>query len=146
MTPSPRSDAPWYRRSGKLDGRRALVTGGDSGIGSAVARLFAREGADVTIVYLDEHDDAQETAKLLDYSATKGALVAFTRSLSVNLAPRGIRFNAVAPGPTWTPLIPASFSADRVASFGQSTPLGRPGQPDEVAPATSSWPATTRAT
>jgi NAD(P)-dependent dehydrogenase (short-subunit alcohol dehydrogenase family) len=236
MTPPPRSDAAWYRGSGKLDGRRALITGGDSGIGRAVARLFAREGADVAIVYLDEHDDAQQTAKLLeqeggrcllfsgdiadetfcrrtvtqaaeelggldilvnnaaeqhvrqdltdishdqlvrtfatnvfgaflmtkavlahlkegaaiitttsvaayqghpallDYSATKGALVAFTRALSANLAQRGIRVNAVAPGPIWTPLIPASFPAEQVESFGRNTPLGRPGQPDEVAP------------
>jgi NAD(P)-dependent dehydrogenase (short-subunit alcohol dehydrogenase family) len=71
---------------------------------------------------------------LLDYAATKGALVAFTRALSANLAPRGIRVNAVAPGPVWTPLIPASFPAEQVESFGQSAPLGRPGQPDEVAP------------
>jgi NAD(P)-dependent dehydrogenase (short-subunit alcohol dehydrogenase family) len=235
MTPQPRTDAPWYAGSGKLSGRRALITGGDSGIGRAVARLFAREGADVAVVYLEEHDDAQQTAKfvedeggrcllisgdvadeafcaravaaavdefggldilvnnaaeqhvqqrltdisreqlertfatnvfgaffmtkaalehlgegaaiitstsvtayqgnpvLLDYSATKSALVGFTRALSANLAPQGIRVNAVAPGPIWTPLIPATFDEDQVESFGQNTPLGRPGQPDEVA-------------
>ncbi len=71
---------------------------------------------------------------LVDYSATKGAIVAFTRALSQQLVERGIRVNAVAPGPIWTPLIPASFPADSVASFGEDTPMGRPGQPDEVAP------------
>ena len=72
---------------------------------------------------------------LLDYSSTKGAITSFTRSLSINLAPRGIRVNGVAPGPIWTPLIPSTFSADKVAEFGAETPLGRPGQPSEVAPA-----------
>lgn len=225
-----------YRGSGKLGGRVALITGGDSGIGRAVAVHFAREGADVAILYLDEHEDAQATAQmvqaegrratviagdigdpafcreavqrtvdelggldilvnnaaeqhpqdkitditpeqlertfrtnifamfyltqaatphlkegasiinttsvtayrgspqLLDYSSTKGAIVAFTRSLSQNLAEQGIRVNAVAPGPIWTPLIPATFDAERVAEHGQKTPLGRPGQPAEVAP------------
>ena len=236
MDPQPDHEAGWYRGSGKLDGRRALITGGDSGIGRAVAQLFAREGADVAVVYLDEHEDAKKTAALVeeegrtcvllagdigdasfadeavatavtelggldilvnnaaeqhvvtdfaelapeqvertfrtnvfgmfnmtraamphlgkdasiinttsvtayegnptlvDYSATKGAIVAFTRALSSQLAERGIRVNAVAPGPIWTPLIPASFEPEHVESFGQSTPLGRPGQPEEVAP------------
>lgn len=237
MTPSPRAEDPTEHGSGKLLGRRALITGGDSGIGRAVAIAFAKEGADVAIVYLDEHDDARETverveelgresyavagdvgdahvareavadivetfggldivvnnaaeqhptddflaitpaqldrtfrtnvygmfyvtaaglphltrdgaciinttsvtaykgsAHLIDYSATKGAIVAFTRSLALNLAPRKIRVNAVAPGPIWTPLIPATFDAEHVAHFGEDVPLSRPGQPDEVAP------------
>ena len=236
MQPRPEHEASWYRGSGKLEGRRAIVTGGDSGIGRAVARLFAREGADVAIVYLDEHDDAKETARLVeeegracvpiagdigdvgfsdeavatavrelggldilvnnaaeqhvvtdfeeippeqvertfrtnvfgmfnitraalphlgdgavvinstsvtayegnpvlvDYSATKGAILAFTRALSSQLVDRGIRVNAVAPGPIWTPLIPASFDAEHVESFGQSVPMGRPGHPEELAP------------
>ena len=236
MEPRPESGADWYRGSGKLDGKRALITGGDSGIGRAVARLFAREGADIAVIYREEHDDAKETARLVeaegrrcltiagdigdesfcrqatrrvvdelggvnilvnnaaeqhvvenlvdlpaeqlertfrtnvfgmffmtkaalehmqsddaivnstsvtafqgnpvlvDYSATKGAIVAFTRALSSQLASKGIRVNAVAPGPVWTPLIPASFDAEHVESFGESTPLGRPGQPEDVAP------------
>ena len=236
MTPDPETIYPEYRGSGKLEGKRALVTGGDSGIGRAVAVHFAREGADVAIVYLDEDEDAQETKHwveeegrqcvlirgdvaeksfcqaavdeavgtlggldvlvnnaaqqyvqqeiediseeqldhtfrtniyayffmvqaarphledgdviinstsitafegnpvLLDYSATKGAILAFTRALSQNLVEDGIRVNAVAPGPIWTPLIPASFSEEQVESFGQNTPIGRPGQPEEVAP------------
>ena len=229
---------PRYPGSGRLTGRTAIVTGGDSGIGRAVAALFAREGANVAILYLDEHDDAAKTvgivegegrrslaiagdigdqafcqtavarvvdelggvdilvnnageqhpdkdvrditdeqlrrtfqtnifsmfymvqavrphlsagstiinctsvtsyqgsAELLDYSATKGAITAFTRSLSENLVEHGIRVNAVAPGPIWTPLNPMGGSSpEKLATFGESTPMGRPGQPNEVAPA-----------
>jgi len=237
MEPAPRAEMRDYRGAGKLLGRAALITGGDSGIGRAVAIGFAKEGADVAIVYLNEHDDAavtrrlveaeggkclslsgdvgdeafcrhavEETVrafghldivvnnaaeqhpqesilnisadqlertfrtnvfamffltkaalphlkagatiintasvtayrgspKLLDYSATKGAITAFTRSLSQGLAEHGIRVNAVAPGPIWTPLIPSTFSAEHVEKFGSGQPLGRVGQPDEVAPA-----------
>ncbi len=236
MEPKPEALAPWYRGSGKLEDKVAIITGGDSGIGKSVAILFAREGADVVIVYLDEHQDAQETKRLvaeegreclaiagdvgdkafckgvvdrtietfghleilvnnaavqyirqsieeiseeqiertfrtnifshffmtqaavahlkegssiinsasitafrgmevlLDYASTKGAIVAFTRSLAQNLAERGIRVNSVAPGPIWTPLIPASFPEESVTDFGQNTMLGRAGQPEEVAP------------
>ena len=237
MEPQPQSTYPNYKGSGKLEGKAALITGGDSGIGRAVAILFAREGADVAIVYLNEHEDAETTVKLvqaegqrclaiagdigqkafcqdavaqtveafdrldilvnnaavqfvqkniediseeqlektfrtnifsmffmtqaarphlnegstiinttsvtafegspglMDYASTKGAILAFTRSLAQNLAEDGIRVNGVAPGPIWTPLIPASFDEEKVATFGQDTPLGRPGQPEEVAPA-----------
>ncbi|HVG00710.1 MAG TPA: SDR family oxidoreductase [Chloroflexia bacterium] len=236
MTPRPEADDPQYRGSGKLRGRVALITGGDSGIGRAVAIFYAREGADVAISYLDEHSDAEETRRLvekegrrcilipgdvgdeahcreavertvrelgkldilvnnaaeqhpqesieditaeqlertfrtnifamfyltkaamkhlsagsaivnttsvtaykgspqlLDYSSTKGAIVAFTRSLSQALAEKKIRVNAVAPGPIWTPLIPATFDEEKVATFGADVPLKRPGQPEEVAP------------
>jgi NAD(P)-dependent dehydrogenase (short-subunit alcohol dehydrogenase family) len=235
MRPKPRAEDPTQPGSGKLQGKVALITGGDSGIGRAVAIAFAKEGADVAIAYLEEHDDAQETqklvakhgrecllldgdvgdpgfcaqavektlgafgrldvlvnnaaeqhpteleeltddqlertfrtnvfshffltraalphlregacivnttsvtayrgsAELLDYSATKGAIVAFTRSLSQALAARSIRVNAVAPGPVWTPLIPASFSAEKVATFGSDVPMGRAGEPEEIAP------------
>jgi len=236
LRPKPEAEGARYQGCGKLAGRVALVTGGDSGIGRAVSVAFAKEGADVAIVYLSEEKDAQETKQLvekenrdcilipgdlgessfcgtcvekvlgrfgrldilvnnageqhphdnlteitdeqlhrvfrtnifsffyltraalpylkagasiintssvtayegnptlIDYAATKGAIVAFTRSLSLNLAKRKIRVNAVAPGPIWTPLIPASFAAEKVASFGGNTPMGRAGQPDEVAP------------
>ncbi|MBP0495250.1 SDR family oxidoreductase [Roseomonas indoligenes] len=238
MTPRPRSAMEDWKGSGKLEGKKALVTGGDSGIGRAVAVGFAKEGADVFILYKDEHGDAAETKRLVeaagrrcesiagdvgdatfakqavekavsflggridvlvnnaaeqhvceyladidpaqvertfrtnifgyfwmtkfalphmpdgaaivnttsvtayrgspqlvDYSSTKGAIVAFTRSLSNQLyKARKIRVNAVAPGPIWTPLIPASFDAEKTAEHGASAQMGRAGQPDEVAP------------
>jgi NAD(P)-dependent dehydrogenase (short-subunit alcohol dehydrogenase family) len=236
MHPPPRNHMRNYRAADKLAGKVAIVTGGDSGIGRAVAIAFAKEGADVAVVYLDEHEDAEHTreeieaegrrcllragdigdeafaarvvedtvkafgrldivvnnaaeqhpqeslaeisreqleqtfrtnlfamfdlsrhalphlkegaciinttsvtayrgsAHLIDYSATKGAIVSFTRSLAQALAPQGIRVNAVAPGPVWTPLIPSTFEADEVAKFGAKEPMGRPGQPDEIAP------------
>ena len=235
MTPRPKSEDDAHRGSGKLQDKVAIITGGDSGIGRAVAIAFAKEGADVGIVYLNEHQDADETRRmveeegrsclniamdigveqncrlaveqvvekygkldilvnnaseqhpqksiediteeqlvrtfrtnvfsyffmtkhalkhlkegsciintssvtayrgspqLLDYSATKGAEVAFTRSLSQSLAEKGIRVNGVAPGPIWTPLIPSTFPPEKVAKFGQDTPLKRAGQPEEVA-------------
>jgi len=227
---------PKFPGNGRLAGKVAIITGGDSGIGRACAVLFAREGADLALVYLEEDEDARITEAavrgegrealllkgdvadkgfcdgvvektlarfgrldvlvnnaaeqhprdevtdispeqlqktfatnifgyiyltqaalphlkagasivntasvtayrgsptLLDYSATKGAIVSFTRALSGNLADKGIRVNAVAPGPIWTPLIPATFDADKVAEFGADQPMKRPGQPNEVAP------------
>ncbi|MEI2431172.1 SDR family oxidoreductase [Lysobacter yananisis] len=237
MVPPPLSIRESYRGSGRLRGKVALISGGDSGIGRAVAQHFAREGAKVAIAYLNEDEDAERTRelviaedsdcmlirgdlgdparcreavaktvgafgrldilvnnageqhevdepeqltpeqvertfrtnifayihlataalehlpkggsiintgsvtgvrgheKLIDYAATKGAIHAFTFSLAQAVAERGIRVNAVAPGPIWTPLIPASFSPDEVAQFGKSTLMKRPGQPAEVAPA-----------
>jgi len=235
MRPQPRSGAREYIGCGKLRGKIALITGGDSGIGRAVAVLLAKEGAEIAVVYFNEHRDARKTKRLveaegrkclllagdvgrekfckdavqrtrrelgsinilvnnaaeqhpqesitkvtekqlertfrtnifsmffmtkaamphfknggniintasvtayqgspelLDYSSTKGAIVAFTRSLSQALAEKKIRVNAVAPGPIWTPLIPSTFPAKEVATFGSDTPLGRAGEPEEVA-------------
>ena len=238
MTPKPEFIRPNYRGSGKLENKAALITGGDSGIGRSVAVHFARECADVAIVYKpEEQTDAEQTRQLVeaegrqclllpgdlrdaafcqsiveqtvsglgklnvlvnnaaeqhpegdfeditdehllstyqtnifsffrvtraamkhlqpgdsiinttsvtayrgseelvDYSSTKGAITSFTRSLSKQLAEKGIRVNAVAPGPIWTPLIPATFDEEKVASFGQQVPMKRPGQPSEVGPA-----------
>jgi NAD(P)-dependent dehydrogenase (short-subunit alcohol dehydrogenase family) len=236
MRPEPIFDDKNYKGSGKLRARTALITGGDSGIGRAVAIAFAKEGANVAIIYLNEHKDAKETKRLveeknvkcilipgdvreesfckesvkktlkefgrinilvnnaavqypqedvekitskqviktfevnifsyffmtfaclkhfkkgdtiinttsvtsyrgskhlIDYSSTKGAITSFTRSLSLNLAEKGIRVNGVAPGPIWTPLIPASFSAEHVKEFGTDTPMKRAGEPYETAP------------
>jgi NAD(P)-dependent dehydrogenase (short-subunit alcohol dehydrogenase family) len=236
MTPRPISIEPGYIPSGKLGKKVALISGGDSGIGRAVSLLFAQEGADIAIIYLNEHDDANITKVdiekigrrclliagdagneqfcqqavtqvikefgsldilvnnaaeqhvqitlenisaeqlertfrtnifsyfyltkaalpyltsgsviinttsitayeghklLMDYAASKGAIVTFTRSLSQSLIAKGIRVNGVAPGPIWTPLIPASFNEQHVVQFGQDTPMQRAGQPSEVAP------------
>ena len=236
MEPRPDYGEESYRGSGKLEGKAAVITGGDSGIGRAVALAFAREGADVLISYLDEHSDAQNTVRivekegrrcipvagdigdeahcrqivqraidefgrldvlvnnaayqdvidsieevteemllhtyrtnifamfflckaaiphmqpgstiinttsiqayqpsptLLPYSSTKGAILTFTKGLSEEAVEKGIRVNAVAPGPIWTPLIPSSFPGEKVSKFGKDTPMGRPGQPAELAP------------
>lgn len=237
MNPRPISLDPNYKSAGKLSGKTVIITGGDSGIGKSVSLYFAKEGADIAIVYLNEDQDAEETKsliekegrkcllfagdigreefckeivsktigefgkvdilvnnaaeqhpqksllditseqlektfrtnifsyfymtklvlphlkkgasiinttsitayegneQLLDYSATKGAIVTFTRSLAKSLASQGIRVNGVAPGPIWTPLIPSTFPEDQVATFGTNTPMGRAGQPFELAPA-----------
>ncbi|GBQ79669.1 dehydrogenase [Gluconacetobacter johannae DSM 13595] len=237
MLPRPDHGETTYKGSGRLSGKRALITGADSGIGRAVAIAFAREGADIAIAYYNEHEDARETASwvekagrnaillpgdvaerqhclmliertveafggidvlvnnaahqksiekladideaewdttfrtniysmfflcqaaaahmkpgaaivnttsinatspsphLLAYAATKGAIANFTAGLGQLLAPQGIRVNAVAPGPIWTPLIPSTMPPEAVRTFGQNTPIGRAGQPAEVAPA-----------
>jgi NAD(P)-dependent dehydrogenase (short-subunit alcohol dehydrogenase family) len=236
MDPQPKDEMADYVGRGLLEGKRALITGADSGIGRAVAIAFAKEGADVAIAYLCEHDDAEHTASLiaavgrravllageladeqhatdivdrtveelggldilvnhvgtqhpvqsleevsseqfdytfkvnvyshfwttkaalrhlpeggaiintasinglrgnktlLDYSATKGAVIALTYSLAQNLVERGIRVNAVAPGPVWAPLIPATMPPEKASSFGQQAPMGRAAHPDEIAP------------
>lgn len=238
MDPEPRYEADSYRPAGKLEGKAALITGGDSGIGRAVAVIFAREGADVALVYLDEEQEDAETTRseiercgreallipgdvkdpefcrsaveqtverfghldvlvnnaafqkhrkslgdipleqfeqtfrtnifgyfymarfavphmqpgssilntgsitglegnksLIDYSSTKGAIHAFTKSLAQNLVQSGIRVNCVAPGPVWTPLNPAEHGDEAIREFGAETPMGRPAQPEEIAPA-----------
>ncbi|MEK3883025.1 SDR family oxidoreductase [Paenibacillus sp. PL2-23] len=237
MNPLPVFETEQYKAAGKLAGKTAIITGGDSGIGRAVAVAYAKEGASLLIVYKDEHSDAKETKEacerygvqcslmngdigtntfaqavvsaaieqfgridivvnnaaeqhvrqkveditpqqleqtfrtnvfgvfyltiaamphlkkgssiintasitayrgnptLIDYSSTKGAIVSFTRALATNLAADGIRVNGVAPGPIWTPLIPASFDPESVSTFGSDTPMGRAGQPHELAAA-----------
>lgn len=237
MEPRPQYDNPNYKPAGKLQDKVAVITGGDSGIGRAVALAYAKEGADVVILYLNQHEDADETERavnqtgqrclkisvdvkqeqdifgvieqiknefgkidilvnnagvqypqnsitditrdqlfqtfetnlfamfyltkavlphlgfggaiinttsitafeghptLIDYSATKGAIVTFTRSLALSVINQGIRVNAVAPGPVWTPLIVSSFSEEEVETFGSNTPMARAGQPYELAPA-----------
>lgn len=236
MNPQPQYDCPDYRPAGKMAGMRAIVTGGDSGIGRSVALYYAKEGADVAILYLKENEDARQVQRdiealgrrcypipadlrdeaqaagaveravqlmgglnvlvnnagvqypqnsildiareqledtfasnifsqfyvtraalphmqrgaciintasvtafegnptLIDYSATKGAIVAFTRSMALSLMAQGIRVNCVAPGPVWTPLIPATFSSYDVSTFGSDYPMKRPAQPCELAP------------
>jgi NAD(P)-dependent dehydrogenase (short-subunit alcohol dehydrogenase family) len=236
MTPKPQDEARDYKAAGKFKGKVALITGGDSGIGKSVAIHYAKEGADLAIAYLDEHEDAERvqrlveaegrrcllipgdlgeeaharesvertvaelggldivvlnaseqhvqtqlediteeqltrtfrsnifsaffvakaamphlkegssiivttsitafrgSGKLIDYSSTKGAQLGFIRALSQAVVDRKIRVNGVAPGPVWTPLIPASFSEEQVAEFGKDSPMGRAGQPDEIAP------------
>lgn len=236
MIPRPVYDNPHYIGTGKLNNKVAIISGGDSGIGRAVAVAFAKEGADIVIAYFDEHEDAKETKQaiehlgqrcllipgdlrnknhcqyviactletfgkidvlvnnlavqfvqnrfldisdeqwhttfdtnlhpffymtkaalpymaegssiintasinayigrkdLIDYTATKGAIVSFTRALANNIVDQGIRVNAVAPGPIWTPLIPATFSPDMVKTFGNNVPMKRAGQPYELAP------------
>ncbi|MEC1870068.1 SDR family oxidoreductase [Bacillus paralicheniformis] len=235
MVPLPLSEDRDYKGSGKLKGKTAIITGGDSGIGRAAAIAYAKEGADIAVMYLDEHKDAEETKErieqegakcllipgdvgdeahcktsvekavnhfggldilvnnaaeqhpqkgiedisteqleqtfrtnifsmfhmtkaalphlgegsaiintasitayegspaLIDYSSTKGAIVTFTRSMAASLVKKGIRVNAVAPGPIWTPLIPATFSPEKTEKHGTNTPMGRPGQPSEHA-------------
>jgi NAD(P)-dependent dehydrogenase (short-subunit alcohol dehydrogenase family) len=236
MHPQPQHVNEQYKGSGKLDGKTAIISGGDSGIGRSIAWYFAREGPNVSIIYLEEHEDANKTKELveaegvgcllfsgdvgnlsfcedivkqtmnkfgkldilvnnaaeqppqqsllditpeqlektfrtnvygyfylakaalphlkkgasiintasitaykgnetlIDYSATKGAIVSFTRSLASSIAADGIRVNGVAPGPIWTPLIPSTFSSKKVKNFGSDTPLGRAGQPFELGP------------
>jgi NAD(P)-dependent dehydrogenase (short-subunit alcohol dehydrogenase family) len=236
MTPRPIFDNPNYKGTGKLKDKVAIITGGDSGIGRAVALIYAKEGADISIAYINQNEDANETKQyiealgrkcllilgdlkneefcksviektinefghldvlvnnagvqypqnsieditsqqfedtfhvnifsyfyltkaamphlqfgsciinttsvtaynghkeLIDYASTKGAIVSFTRSLALSLALKGIRVNGVAPGPIWTPLIPSSFSADHITTFGADTPMKRAGQPVELGP------------
>jgi len=117
MEPRPEFIKKDYKTAGKLEGKIALITGGDSGIGRAVSVHFAREGADIAIVYLDEEEDARETRRL------------------VKAAGKNIRVNAVAPGPVWTPLIVSTFEKEKVKNFGTETAMQRPGQPSELGPA-----------
>lgn len=161
LDPRPRYKAENYRPAGKLTGKVTLITGGDFGIGRAVALMYAREGADVAIGYLpDEQSDADcdggpatpaggdaviatasedalgGSPEMIDYAASKAAMVAFTKSISVHLAKKGVRANVVVPGPTWTPLNVADqgYPEEEIRDMGTATELRRPAQPEEIAP------------
>ncbi|GAU11535.1 hypothetical protein TSUD_345250 [Trifolium subterraneum] len=173
MNPTPQFTSPDYKPANKLQGKIAVVTGGDSGIGRAVCNLFALEAEQYECSSVEEIDEPRLERvfrtnifsyffmtrhalkhmkegssiinttsvnaykghkSLIDYTSTKGAIVAFTRALSLQLASKGIRVNGVAPGPIWTPLIPSSFQEDKTAEFGADVPMKRAGQPVEVAP------------
>lgn len=141
LDPQPRYQAPGYQGSNKLKGKIALITGADSGIGRAVAVLYAREGADVAIAYLNEHEDAESLEDLSDARIQEtlqtniAGYLYMARAALANLVPRGMRVNAVAPGPVWTPLNPADRPASKIKSFGSQTDMGRPAQPEELSPA-----------
>lgn len=145
MDPKPHDEMADYRGSDLLRGKRALITGGDSGIGRAVAVAFAKEGCDVAIAYLEEDEDAKHTAGLIEREGRTALLIrgdvseeqqcreAVERTVA-ELGGLDIRVNAVAPGPVWTPLIPATMPKEKVESFGSQVPMGRAAQPDEIAP------------
>ena len=133
MDPRPDHGESSYTGAGKLQGKRAVITGGNSGIGRAVAIAYAREGADILIAYLNENDDAQEVKALIEKEGRRAVLVA--GDLAQMLARKGIRANAVAPGPVWTPLIPSTMPDDAVKNFGKQVPLQRAAQPAELATA-----------
>ena len=133
MAPAPDYGEKSYQGFGRLKDRATLITGGDSGIGRAVALAFAREGS--VIINVASIQAYQPSPPILDYAATKGAIVTFTKGLAHELIERGIRVNCVAPGPVWTPLIPSSFGPEKVQKHGESSPTGRPAQPAEIAPA-----------
>ncbi len=135
MHPIPDHGEKSYVGSGRLAGRKALITGGDSGMGRAAAIAYAREGADVAINYLPaEESDAREVVELIQAAGRKAATMNFVKSLAKQLGPKGIRVNGVAPGPIWTPLQTSGGATQKkVEHFGEQTPLGRPGQPAELA-------------
>lgn len=142
MDPVPDHGEDSWVGAQRLQGVRALITGGDSGIGRAVAIAFAREGADVALGYLpQEQDDAEMTADWVERAGRTAVLCPadisdrnnFTVNLAAEVGSRGIRVNAVAPGPIWTPLQPANQSKDKIEAFGADTPMGRAGQPAELA-------------
>ncbi|WP_067900402.1 SDR family oxidoreductase [Nocardia vaccinii] len=140
MNPRPDCGEDSYRGSGKLAGKAAVITGADSGIGRAVAIAFAREGAvphmppGSSIIGSSSVNSDMPSPTLAPYAATKAAIANLSASLAQMLGPKGIRVNSVAPGPIWTPLIPSTMPPEKVAHFGADTPLGRAGQPAELAP------------